>query len=213
MNFSAWSIRNPLATILFFILLTLGGIHAFNVMKIQQFPDLDFPVVMVTVTLPGAAPPQLETDIAKKVESQVASIDGVKKIRGVLQTGVSTTIIEFRLEKDLQEALDEVRSAIGEIRSDLPADANEPVIGKIGTSGLPLLTFSVSARDMDVLALSWFVDDKLNRRLTAIPGVGSVDRIGGEARTVEVLPDPVKLQGLGLTIITKIGRASCRERV
>ena len=200
MNFSAWSIRNPLATILLFILLTLGGSHAFNVMKIQQFPDLDFPVVMVTVTLPGAAPPQLETDIAKKVESQVASIDGVKKIRGVLQTGVSTTIIEFRLEKDLQEALDEVRSAIGEIRSDLPADANEPVIGKIGTSGLPLLTFSVSARDMDVLALSWFVDDKLNRRLTAIPGVGSVDRIGGEARTVEVLPDPVKLQGLGLTI-------------
>ena len=200
MNFSAWSIRNPLATILFFILLTLGGIHAFNVMKIQQFPDLDFPVVMVTVTLPGAAPPQLETDIAKKVESQVASIDGVKKIRGVLQTGVSTTIIEFRLEKDLQEALDEVRSAIGEIRSDLPADANEPVIGKIGTSGLPLLTFSVSARDMDVLALSWFVDDKLNRRLTAIPGVGSVDRIGGETRTVEVLPDPVRLQGLGLTI-------------
>ena len=200
MNFSAWSIRNPLATILLFILLTLGGIHAFNVMKIQQFPDLDFPVVMVTVTLPGAAPPQLETDIAKKVESRVASIDGVKKIRGVLQTGASTTIIEFRLEKDLQEALDEVRSAIGEIRSDLPADANEPVISKIGTTGLPLLTFSVSARDMDVLALSWFVDDKLNRRLTAVPGVGSVDRIGGEARTVEVLPDPVKLQGLGLTI-------------
>ena len=200
MNVSAWSIRNPLASILLFILLFFGGWHGFNAMRIQQFPDMDFPVVVVSVSLSGASPQQLESDVAKKVESRVASLDGVKKIRSALQTGLSTTVIEFRLEKDLQEALDEVRSAMGEIRSDLPADALDPVISKVNTSGMPLLTFSVAARDMDELALSWFVDDSLSRRLLGIPGVGSVSRIGGLSRTVEVLPDPVALKALGLSI-------------
>ena len=200
MNVSAWSIRNPLASILLFILLFFGGWHGFNAMRIQQFPDMDFPVVVVSVSLSGASPQQLESDVAKKVESRLASLDGVKKIRSALQTGLSTTVIEFRLEKDLQEALDEVRSAMGEIRSDLPADALDPVISKVNTSGMPLLTFSVAARNMDELALSWFVDDSLSRRLLGIPGVGSVSRIGGLSRTVEVLPDPVALKALGLSI-------------
>ena len=200
MNVSAWSIRNPLASILLFILLFFGGWHGFNAMRIQQFPDMDFPIVVVSVSLSGASPQQLESDVAKKVESRVASLDGVKKIRSALQTGNATVVIEFRLEKDLQEALDEVRSAMGEIRSDLPADALDPVISKVNTSGMPLLTFSVAARDMDELALSWFVDDSLSRRLLGIPGVGSVSRIGGLSRTVEVLPDPVALKALGLSI-------------
>ena len=200
MNVSAWSIRNPLASILLFILLFFGGWHGFNAMRIQQFPDMDFPLVVVSVSLSGASPQQLESDVAKKVESRVASLDGVKKIRSALQTGNATVVIEFRLEKDLQEALDEVRSAMGEIRSDLPADALDPVISKVNTSGMPLLTFSVAARDMDELALSWFVDDSLSRRLLGIPGVGSVSRIGGLSRTVEVLPDPVALKALGLSI-------------
>ena len=138
MNVSAWSIRNPLVAVLLFILLALGGWHGFNAMRIQQFPDMDFPMVVVSVALTGASPQQLESDVAKKVESRVASLDGVKKIRSTLQTGMSTTVMEFRLEKDLQEAVDEVRSAIGEIRSDLPADALDPVISKVNTSGMPL---------------------------------------------------------------------------
>ena len=200
MNVSAWSIRNPLAAILLFILLFFGGWHGFNAMRIQQFPDMDFPLVVVSVSLSGASPQQLESDVAKKVESRLASLDGVKNIRSALQTGLSTTVIEFRLEKDLQEALDEVRSAMGEIRSDLPADALDPVISKVNTSGMPLLTFSVAARGMDELSLSWFVDDSLSRRLLGIPGVGSVSRVGGLSRTVEVLPDPVALKALGLSI-------------
>lgn len=199
MNFSAWSIRNPYVSILFFMLLCLGGWFGFAQMKIQQFPDMDFPVVVVRVTLPGAAPPQLETDVAKKVESRVASVDGVKKIRSVLQTGFSTTVVEFRLEKDIQEALDDVRSAVGEIRSDLPAAANDPVISKVGTSGFPLLTFSVSG-EMDLLALSWFVDDRLTRRLTGLSGVGGVSRVGGLDREVEVLPDALALHAMGLSV-------------
>mgnify|MGYP002752110065 FL=1 len=212
MNVSAWSIRNPLVAVLLFILLSLGGWHGFRAMRVQQFPDMDFPVVVVSVALTGASPQQLESDVAKKVESRVASIDGVKKIRSTLQTGMSTTVIEFRLEKDLQEAVDEVRSAIGEIRSDLPADALDPVISKVNTSGMPLLTFSVAARDMDVLSLSWFVDDRLSRRLLGIPGVGSVSRVGGLSRTVEVLPDPVRLKALGLPISAVAAQVAALQR-
>ena len=212
MNVSAWSIRNPLVAVLLFILLALGGWHGFNAMRIQQFPDMDFPVVVVSVALTGASPQQLESDVAKKIESRVASLDGVKKIRSTLQTGMSTTVIEFRLEKDLQEAVDEVRSAIGEIRSDLPADALDPVISKVNTSGMPLLTFSVAARDMDVLSLSWFVDDRLSRRLLGIPGVGSVSRVGGLSRTVEVLPDPVRLKALGLPISAVAAQVAALQR-
>ena len=102
MNVSAWSIRNPLVAVLLFALLALGGWHGFRAMRVQQFPDMDFPVVIVSVSLSGASPQQLESDVAKKVESRVASIDGVKKIRSTLQTGLSTTVVEFRLEKDLQ---------------------------------------------------------------------------------------------------------------
>lgn len=199
MNFSAWSIRNPLASILLFMLLSIGGWYGFHAMKVQQFPDMDFPVVTVSVALPGAAPPQLESDVAKKLESPLAAIDGVKKIRSVVQTGASTTVVEFRLEKDIQEALDDVRSAVGEVRSDLPAAAHDPVIAKIGTTGFPALVYSVAA-EMDTLALSWFVDDRLSRRLTALPGVGSVSRIGGLSREVEVLVRPDVLNGQGLSI-------------
>ena len=211
MNFSAWSIRNPLAPVLLFVLLALGGWYGFHAMKIQQFPDMDFPVVVVTVALPGAAPPQLENDVAKKIESQAASIDGVKRMQSVVQTGVSTTVVEFRLEKDIQEALDDVRSAVGEIRSDLPAAANDPVISKVGTSGFPVLTYSVSA-DMDELALSWFVDDRLGRRLTALPGVGSVERLGGRDREVEVLADVDRLNALSLSIGDLAGQVAALQQ-
>ena len=106
MNFSAYSIKNPLVAILLFTLFSLGGLLAFDNMKIQQFPDIDVPAVVVTVAYSGASPAQLETDVAKKIENKIASISGVKHIRSTLQTGVATVHTEFALEKDLSEAVD-----------------------------------------------------------------------------------------------------------
>ena len=162
LNVSAYSIKNPLVAILLFVLLTIGGIYAFKQMKVQQFPDIDLPGVVVTVTLPGAAPSQLENDVAKKIENKISSIEGVKHMRTTLQTGAATIMTEFVLEKDIQEAVDDIRSAVGEVRGDLPAAANDPIISKISTAGLPVVTYSVSAKDMSVEDLSWFVDDVIN---------------------------------------------------
>ncbi|NRD71419.1 efflux RND transporter permease subunit [Psychrobacter okhotskensis] len=200
LNVSAYSIKNPLVAILLFVLLTLGGLYGFMQMKVQQFPDIDLPAVVVTVTLPGAAPSQLENDIAKKIENKLTSIEGVKHIRTTLQTGAATMVTEFVLEKDIQEAVDDVRSAVGEVQGDLPAAANDPIITKVSTAGFPVVTYSVAADNMNVEDLSWFVDDTVTKRLSDIPGVSTVSRIGGLQREITVAADPIALSGLKYSI-------------
>ncbi len=200
LNVSAYSIKNPLVAILLFVLLTLGGIYGFMKMKVQQFPDIDLPAVVVTVTLPGAAPSQLENDIAKKIENKLTSIEGVSHIRTTLQTGAATIATEFTLEKDIQEAVDDVRSAVGEVRGDLPAAANDPIITKVSTAGFPVVTYSVAAENMSVEDLSWFVDDTITKRLSDIPGVSTVSRVGGLQREITVAADPIALSGLKFSI-------------
>lgn len=200
LNVSAYSIKNPLVAILLFVLLTLGGIYGFMKMKVQQFPDIDLPAVVVTVTLPGAAPSQLENDIAKKIENKLTSIEGVSHIRTTLQTGAATMATEFVLEKDIQEAVDDVRSAVGEVRGDLPAAANDPIITKVSTAGFPVVTYSVASDNMSVEDLSWFVDDTVTKQLSDIPGVSTVSRVGGLQREITVAADPIALSGLKLPI-------------
>lgn len=200
LNVSAYSIKNPLVAILLFVLLTLGGIYGFMKMKVQQFPDIDLPAVVVTVTLPGAAPSQLENDIAKKIENKLTSIEGVSHIRTTLQTGAATMATEFVLEKDIQEAVDDVRSAVGVVRGDLPAAANDPIITKVSTAGFPVVTYSVASDNMSVEDLSWFVDDTVTKQLSDIPGVSTVSRVGGLQREITVAADPIALSGLKLPI-------------
>ncbi|MBP7942646.1 MAG: efflux RND transporter permease subunit, partial [Psychrobacter sp.] len=143
-----------------------------------------------------AAPSQLENDIAKKIENKLTSIEGVKHIRTTLQTGAATMVTEFVLEKDIQEAVDDVRSAVGEVRGDLPAAANDPIITKVSTAGFPVVTYSVASDNMNVEDLSWFVDDTVTKRLSDIPGVSTVSRIGGLQREITVAADPIALSGL-----------------
>ncbi|HEX7890373.1 MAG TPA: efflux RND transporter permease subunit [Ramlibacter sp.] len=199
MNFSAWSIRNPIPTVMLFVLLTFGGLLSFKAMKVQNFPDIDLPTVMVTAALPGAAPAQLETDVARKLENSVATVQGLKHIYTKVQDGVVTLTVEFRLEKPVQEAVDDVRSAVSRVRADLPTDLRDPIITKLELAGQPVLAFTIASRNMDEEALSWFVDNELSRKLLAVPGVGAVNRVGGVNREIRVALDPVRLQSLGVT--------------
>lgn len=212
MNFSAYSIKNPLMAILIFTLMTLGGILGFRAMKIQQFPDIDVPAVIVTISYTGASPAQLETDVAKKIENQITGIEGVKHIRSTLQTGVATIHTEFTLEKDLSEAVNDVRSALDEIASDLPAAAEEPVITKVSTAGFPVVSYSVASDNMSEAELSWFVDDTLNKRLANINGVGTLSRVGGIERQIIVTPDVDKLNGWQLPITTLSQQISASQK-
>lgn len=212
MNFSAYSIKNPLIAILIFTLMTVGGILGFRAMKIQQFPDIDVPAVIVTVSYTGASPAQLETDVAKKIENQITGIEGVKHIRSTLQTGVATIHTEFTLEKDLSEAVNDVRSALDEIASDLPAAAEEPVITKVSTAGFPVVSYSVASDNMSEAELSWFVDDTLNKRLANINGVGTLSRVGGIERQIIITPDVDKLNGWQLPITNLSQQISASQK-
>ena len=196
MNVSAWSIRNPIPAVLLFILLTLLGLHAFSSMKIQQFMDIDLPMVTVTASLPGAAPAQMETEVARKIENSVATLQGIKHIYTKAQDGSVTVTVEFRLEKPTQEAVDDVRDAVSRIRSDLPADLKDPVVSKVNLAGAPILTYTVASSRMDDEALSWFVDNTVTKALLAVRGVGAVSRVGGVTREVRVDLDPARLLAL-----------------
>ncbi|MDE2416920.1 MAG: efflux RND transporter permease subunit [Burkholderiales bacterium] len=199
MNVSAWSIKNPIPAVMLFVLLTLAGIMSFNAMKVQQFPDLELPTVTVSASLPGAAPAQMETEVARKLENAIASLQGLKNIYTNVQDGNVTVTAEFRLEKPTQEALDDVRSAVQQVRSDLPSDLRDPIVSKMNLSGSPILAFTVRSGQMDDEALSWFVDNTIARALLGVRGVGSVVRVGGVTREVQVALDPLKLQSLGAT--------------
>jgi len=197
MNVSAWSIRNPIPAVMLFVLLTFGGLLSFQAMKVQNFPDIDLPTVSVTASLPGAAPAQLETEVARKLENSIATLQGLKHITTKVQDGGVTITAEFRLEKPVQEAVDDVRSAVARVRADLPADVRDPIVNKMDLAGSPVLAFTVSADSMDEEALSWFVDNELAKKLLAVPGVGAINRVGGVSREVQVSLDPARLQALG----------------
>jgi multidrug efflux pump subunit AcrB len=196
MNVSAWSIRNPIPGVLLFVLLTLFGLMAYKGMKIQQFMDIDLPMITVTATLPGAAPAQMETEVARKIENSVATLQGLKHIYTKAQDGTAIVTAEFRLEKPTQEALDDVRDAVARIRADLPGDLKDPVVAKVNLAGAPILTYTVASDRMDEEALSWFVDNTVTKTMMSVRGVGAVARVGGVTREVRVELDPTRLLAL-----------------
>jgi multidrug efflux pump subunit AcrB len=205
MNVSSWSIKNPIPAVMLFVLLTFAGLLSFNAMKVQNFPDIELPTVVVSASLPGAAPAQLETEVARKLENSIATVQGLKHIYTKVQDGGVTITAEFRLEKPVQEAVDDVRSAVARVRSDLPGDLRDPIVNKIDMAAQPVLAFTIrsvprgDAGGMDDEALSWFVDNDVTRKLLAVRGVGAVNRVGGVTREVRVALDALRLQALGTT--------------
>ena len=201
-NLSAWSIRNPIVPIVLFAGLVLLGIVAFNRMDIQNDPDIDYPMVIVNVAQPGAAPQEAETQITQKVEAAVRSISGVSAISSTVTEGSSTTQVEFNIGEDINAAVSEVKNAVDQIRGTLPDGIIEPQIFKVNTSSDPIAWISVSADDMTMQQLSWFVDDTVSKRLLSVDGLAAVQRDGGVSREIVVTLDPAKMEAMGVTAPT-----------
>ncbi|MCZ8014533.1 MAG: efflux RND transporter permease subunit [Limnobacter sp.] len=201
MNVSTWSIKNPIPAVMLFFLLTVAGLFSFSSMKIQQFPDIELPTVLVTASLPGASPSQLENDVARKIENSLATLQQLKHIYTKIQDGVVSITVEFNLEKDTQEAVDDVRSAVSRVRADLPTDLRDPVINKLELSGAPVLAYTIASTAFDEEGLSWYVDDTITKTLLNVKGVGAVNRVGGVTRQVVVELDPLKMQALGVSAL------------
>ncbi|TXN40327.1 efflux RND transporter permease subunit, partial [Methylobacterium sp. WL93] len=199
LNISAWSIRQPLPSIVLFLVLMLLGFVSFRSLPITRFPNIDIPIVSVTITQSGAAPSELQTQVTKWVEDSVAGVKGVKHILSTITEGSSVTTIEFRLEVNTDRAVNDVKDAVSKIRLNLPRTIDEPIINRVEIAGLPIMVYGASAPAMTPEDLSWFVDDVVARSIQGVRGVGGVERLGGVAREVRVTLKPDRLLALGIT--------------
>lgn len=199
MNFSSWSIKNPIAPILAFFLLMVLGWNSFNTLPITRFPNIDVPLVGITVAQPGAAPAEMESQVTKEIEDAVAGINGVKNVNSTVNDGISTTVVEFRMEVPTEKAVQDTKDAIDQIRGDLPPSIEAPIVTRIDVEGQAIMTFAVTAPDKTLEELSWFVDDVVTRALQGRPGIGRVSRFGGADREIRVELDPVRLDSFGIS--------------
>ncbi|MGZ2383544.1 efflux RND transporter permease subunit [Rhizobium brockwellii] len=202
MNFSAFSIRNPVPAILLFAMLAVGGLLAFKHLPVQNFPDMDLPTIKITATLDGAAPSQLETEVARTIEDNLASLSYLDHVTTTITDGTVSISVSFKLEKDSETALNEVRNAVDSAKADLPAQMQTPSVTKVTVQSSALVTYAIQSTALNETELSWFIDNDLTKALLSVSGVGQVNRIGGVDREVHVDLDPTTMAAFGVTATT-----------
>ena len=201
LNISAWSIRNPLPSVVFSIILLVLGWVSFTKLAVTRLPSADIPVISVAVSQFGAAPAELESQVTKTIEDGVSGVEGVRHISSSITDGLSLTTIQFALETNTDRALNDVKDAVTRVRSNLPQNVNEPLIQRVDVIGLPIVTYAAISPGKTPEQLSYFVDDVVKRALQGVRGVAQVERIGGVEREILVSLDPDRLQAAGLTAV------------
>ncbi|HEY5264433.1 MAG TPA: efflux RND transporter permease subunit [Steroidobacteraceae bacterium] len=198
-NISAWAIRHPVTPIVLFVVLFFLGVVAFIRLPINLDPDVSFPLVSVNISQPGAAPTEMETQIAQKVEGSIASIGNVRNITTFIVEGQANIFMEFKIGTPIDRAVTDVRDAVAKVRNDLPQGILEPLVTRQDVDGGAFAYYAVTTTSMTPVQLSWFIDNTVTKRLLAVPGVAQVSRSGGVDREIRVALDPARLQALGLT--------------
>jgi multidrug efflux pump subunit AcrB len=201
LNISAWSIRNPLPSAVFSIILLVLGWVSFTKLAVTRLPSADIPVISVAVSQFGAAPAELESQVTKTIEDGVSGVEGVRHISSSITDGLSLTTIQFALETNTDRALNDVKDAVTRVRANLPQNVNEPLIQRVDVIGLPIVTYAAISPGKTPEQLSYFVDDVVKRALQGVRGVAQVERIGGVEREILVSLDPDRLQAVGLTAV------------
>ncbi|MCF5707188.1 MMPL family transporter [Pseudomonas syringae] len=200
MTLSSLSIRYPVPALMLFILLGVLGFIGLERLGIQDYPDLDLPVVTISASLEGAAPEQLETEVARKLEDRLSSLRLLKHMATTITSGNVQINVSFAIEKDGNEALNEVRNAVDSTMAQLPASLDPPSVARVTTYEKPVLTYMIDAPGMDEEALSWFIDNELSKHLQEVKGVGEVLRMGGVRREIQVDLNPMMMSGLALGV-------------
>jgi multidrug efflux pump subunit AcrB len=198
-NISSWCIRNPVGPIVLFVGLMLAGLISFARMQVNNAPDIDFPAAIVSVSQPGAAPGEMETQVTQRVESAVRGITGVEEISSTIREGNSTTFVQFELGTPTDRAVNDVRNVVAQIRSNLPDGILEPQVQRVDAEDEPFSYIGAQTTDMTLEQLSWYIDNTIAKRLLGLEGVAAVTRVGGVDRNVRVILDPAALQAQGIT--------------
>src|SRR6188768_163576 len=202
---AAISVKRPVFASVLILTLTVIGAFAFTRLGLDRFPKVDFPTVVVTTRLPGAAPEEVETEITDKIEEAVNTISGIDELRSSSSEGVSQVIIAFLLEKNADIAAQEVRDRVNRVLPLLPKTIEQPTVEKFDPDSAPVLTLSVSA-NKPIRDITEYADKKLRRQLENVSGVGQVVVSGGRSRQINLWLDPARLQAYNLTV-TDVSRA------
>jgi HAE1 family hydrophobic/amphiphilic exporter-1 len=204
-NLSAIAIRRPVFTVMMTLALLVLGVLGLKRLGTDLFPDVSFPVVMVTVAYPGASPDEVENQVSKPVEDAVIGLNGIDRVRSFSREGVSETWVMFQLGVDVADAATQVRERVSQIRYRFPTDAKEPVIGRFDVSAAPVLTFTLQAQGSLSLARK-FADDVIKPELEQVDGVAAVNVNGGGVREIQIALDRTRLDAIGITPATIVAR-------
>jgi hydrophobic/amphiphilic exporter-1 (mainly G- bacteria), HAE1 family len=192
-------VRRPVfATVLSLVILVVGSVSYLQ-LGVDQFPKIDFPVVVVNTIQPGSSPEDMETDVSDKIEAAVNTISGVDELRSTSSEGVSTVVVQFLLEKNVDVAAQEVQQKVNTVLPDLPKGIDPPIVQKFDPDAQPILFIALRGKDRDVKDVTDIADRLVRRRLESVNGVGQALLIGGRKRQVQVQVDPVKLKALGIS--------------
>jgi len=200
MFISDLAIRRPVLTVVSMLTLVVFGLVSLYLLQTDEFPDVAVPIVVVSTPYPGASPGNVEREIVEPMEEAISGISGVTRVTSSALDGFATILVEFDFDKDLQEATQEIRDKLNEIRNDLPPEMEEPILTKVNPVDFPIVSIALSSDTLSVEDLTVLADPGITRRLRAISGVGSVDLVGGEVRemTVDVKPDALAAANVGI---------------
>jgi multidrug efflux pump subunit AcrB len=200
-NISAWAIRHPVTPIVLLVVLFFLGIVAFIRLPINLTPDISFPLVNVNISEPGAAPTEMETQIAQKVEGSISNIGNVRNITTFIVEGQVNIFLQFEIGTPIDRAVTDVRDAVAKVRNDLPQGIFEPLVSRQNVDGGAFAYYAVTTTNLTPEQLSWFIDNTVTKRLLGVAGVAQVSRSGGVDREIRVELDPGRMQALGLTAV------------
>ncbi|MEW6196346.1 MAG: efflux RND transporter permease subunit [Bacteroidota bacterium] len=193
------SIKRPVFASMMIMALIVLGMFSVIKLNVDLYPNVDIPYVIVTTILPGAGPEQIETDVTKKIEDAVNPVEGVDFIQSTSQENVSIVIIAFKLEIDGKAAAQDVREKVAAIRSELPDDIEDPVIQRFDFASLPIMSFTVSGTRSEK-EITTYTKNVIKKRIESIPGVGSINLVGGSEREILIEIDAARLKAYNLSI-------------
>jgi hydrophobic/amphiphilic exporter-1 (mainly G- bacteria), HAE1 family len=192
-------VRRPVFATMLIMTLIVLGVFSYNRLVVERFPRVEFPTITITTRLPGAAPQEVETEITDKIEEAVNTISGIDELRSTSAEGVSLVFVAFDLERNLDEAAQDVRDKINRALPNLPRTIEQPTIEKLDPDASPIMTISV-ASNRNIREMTEFADKVLRRQIESVNGVGQAQIIGGRKRQVNVFLDGDKLRGYNLTV-------------
>jgi HAE1 family hydrophobic/amphiphilic exporter-1 len=200
MFLSDFSIKRPVAMIAIIVALMFMGLMALQQLRVNQIPDVEQPMLVVGMSYPGASPDSVEREIINRVEKALQSISGVDEIHSTASEGYARIQVIFQFSKNMVEAADEVRNAIGTVRYKLPVEMREPVLQRIDPAAQPIMQLALSSSSQSHAEISRLAEDEIADRFRAIPGVATVDVNGALRRELSVLLHAEKLRAYNVSV-------------